>query len=334
MAIEAVIVQQQQAVYTDNICNPYMTFNNAFTYDYTSGIGNATVTNSAEKTLVGGKSMKIRANNTSVCEFNAGDKFNFLVKSTDIHNLQFRAWKSDPDAIVNMVVKVFINDALTDERTINVTMDSANGFQDDTWNLFTQSFSAVANDVGSFAFSFQSDTADTIVYLDAFKIDCNDQRNLAPSMYSNPPFLVNKNSRLYNFIDDQELAEDTAYNFGLFSGDFESNCGSEILVEGVGFKPTRLNSFFTVNCNFLAKVPAGTNVHIDAALNINGTTYYADSELLYKEVDEFQPINFNFQLHCNAEFLEFDGAVELTAKGAGIQISRRTLTISETVNSN
>lgn len=334
MAIDAQIIQEQQAIYTDNICNPYMTFNNAITYDFTSGIGNATVTNSDEKTLSGAKAMKIRALTTSSCDFNANTDFDFTVKTTDIHNIQFRAWKSDPSAVVNMVVKVFIGGSLSADRTINVLMDSANGFQDDTWNLFYQSFSAVANDAGSISFSFQSDTVDCIVYLDAFKIEANDQRQLAPSIYTQPPFLVNKNSRLYNFTDAQTLTVDTAYNFGLFDGEFESNCGSEILVEGVGFKPTRLNSFFTVNCNFLAKVPAGTNVHIDAALNINGTTYYADSELLYKEVDEFQPINFNFQLHCNAEFLEFEGAVEITPRVSNIQISRRNLTISETVNSN
>jgi len=334
MAVDAFITEQQQAIYTDNICNPYMTFNNAITYDFTSGVGNATVTNSDEKTLLGGKAMKIRALTTSSCDFNANEDFNFTVKTDGIHNIQFRAYKSDPTAVVNMVVKVFIDDALSADRTINVLMDSANGFADDTWNLFYQSFSALSGDVGSVSFSFESDTVDCIVYLDAFKIECNDQRQIAPSIYTQPPFLVNKNSRLYNFTDTQDLTEDTAYNFGLFDGELESNCGSEILVEGVGFKPTRLNSFFTVNCNFLAKVPIGTNVHIDAALNINGTTYYADSELLYKEVDEFQPINFNFQLHCNAEFLEFEGAVEITPRVSNIQISRRNLTISETVNSN
>lgn len=334
MAVDAFITEQQQAIYTDNICNPYMTFNNAITYDFTSGVGNATVSNSDEKTLLGGKAMKIRALTTSSCDFNANEDFNFTVKTDGIHNIQFRAFKSDPSAVVNMVVKVFIDDALSADRTINVLMDSANGFADDTWNLFYQSFTALANDVGSVSFSFVSDTVDCIVYLDAFKIECNDQRQIAPSIYTQPPFLINKNSRLYNFVDDQALTADTAYNFGLFDGEFESNCGSEILVEGVGFKPTRLNSFFTVNCNFLAKVPAGTNVHIDAALKINGTTYYVDSELLYKGVNEFQPINFNFQLHCNAEFLEFEGAVEITPRVSGVTISRRTLTISETVNSN
>ena len=82
MAVDAFITQQQQAIYTDNICNPYMTFNNAISYSFTSGSGNATVSNSDEKTLLGGKAMKIRALTTSSCDFNGGDSFDFTVVTT------------------------------------------------------------------------------------------------------------------------------------------------------------------------------------------------------------------------------------------------------------
>jgi len=334
MAIEAQLIQTQQAVFADNIVNPYMTFNNAITYDFTSGVGNATVTNSDEKTLVGSKAMKIRALTTSSCNFNANDSFDFTVKTDGIHNIQFRAFKSDPTAVVNMVVNVFIDKALTADRTINVLMDSDNGFVDDSWNLFYQSFSALSGDAGSISFSFESDTVDCIVYLDAFKIEANNQNQLAPSIYTDPQFLINKWSRVYNFDNTQALFEDTAIDFSLFEGTFESNCGSEILLEGAGFIPTRLNSFFTVNCNFLAKVPTGTNLHIDAELLIDGTAYYGDCKFLLKSVDEFEYVNFSFQIPCNQVFLDGGGAVYLTAKGNDIEISRRVLTISETVNSN
>lgn len=334
MAIEAQLIQTQQAVFADNIVNPYMTFNNDITYSFTSGAGNASVTNSDEKTLVGSKAMKIRSLTTSGCNFNANDSFDFTIKSDGIHNLQFRAWKSDPNAIVSLVVNVFIDGALSADRIFEALMDSDNGFQDDSWNLFYQSFTALSGDNASISFYFQSDTVDTIVYLDAFKVEANNQNQLAPSLYTDPPFLITKWSRVYDFDNTQVLFEDTAINFSLFEGTFESNCGSEILVEGVGFKPTRLNSFFTVNANFLAKVPTGTTPHIEAELNINGTTYYGDCKFLQKAVDGLEYVNFSFQIPCNAEFLEFDGAIELIAKGNDIEISRRVLTISETVNSN
>ena len=334
MAVDAFITEQQQAIYTDNICNPYMTFNNAITYGFTSGVGNATVSNSDEKTLSGAKAMKIRALTTGSCDFNANTDFDFTIKTTEIHNVQFKAWKSDPSAVVNMVVKVFIDGSLSADRTINVLMDSSNGFQDNAWNLFYQSFSAVVDDAGSISFSFQSDTVDCIVYLDEFKIDANDQRQIAPSIYTQPPFLINKWSRVYDFDNTRDLFEDTAIDFTLFEGTFESNCGSEILVEGIGFRPTRLNSFFTVNCNFLAKVPAGADIHIDAELFVNGIVIMGDARFLFKPLDDFQYVNLFFTIPCTQDFLDSTGTVELTARGSDIQISRRTLTISETVNSN
>jgi hypothetical protein len=334
MAIEAILIGQQQAVFADNIVNPYMTFNNDITYSFTSGAGNASVTNSDEKTLVGSKAMKIRSLTTSGCNFNANDSFDFTIKSDGIHNIQFRAWKSIPKSIVNMVINVFINGSLSADRTINVLMDEDNGFQNDSWNLFYQSFSALSGDDVSISFYFESDKIDNTVYLDAFKVEANNQNQLAPSLYTDPQFLINKWSRVYDFDDTQLLFEDTAIDFSLFEGTFESNCGSEILVEGAGFIPTRLNSFFTVNCNFLAKVPTGTNLHIDAELLIDGTAYYGDCKFLLKSVDEFEYINFSFQIPCNQVFLDGGGAVYLTAKGNDIEISRRNLTISETVNSN
>ena len=334
MAIDALLIQNQQAVFADNIVNPYMTFNNDITYSFTSGAGNASVTNSDEKTLVGSKAMKIRSLTTSGCNFNANDSFDFTIKSDGVHNIQFRAWKSDPNAIVSLVVNVFIDGALSADRIFNAIMDSDNGFQDNSWNLFCQSFTALSGDNASISFYFQSDTVDTIVYLDAFKVEANNQNQLAPSLYTDPPFLINKWSRVYNFDDEQELAEDTDYSFSYFEGVFESNCGSEILVEGLGFRPTRLNSFFTVNCNFLAKVPTGTTPHIEAKLFIDGTVYYGDCKFLLKPVDALEYINFSFQIPCNQEFLDNEGAVMITPKGNDIVISRRSLTISETVNSN
>jgi hypothetical protein len=334
MAIDALLIGTQQAVFADNIVNPYMTFNNDIAYSFTSGSGNATVTNSDEKTLVGNKSMKIRALTTSGCNFNANDSFDFTIKSDGIHNIQFRAWKSDPDAIVSLVVNVFIDGVLSADRIFNALMDSDNGFQDDSWNLFYQSFSALSGDNASISFYFQSDTVDTIVYLDAFKIEANNQNQLAPSLYTDPPFLINKWSRVYNFVDEQELAEDSEYNFSLFEGVFESNCGSEILVEGLGFQPTRLNSFFTVNANFLAKVPTGTTPHLEAELFINGTIYYGDCKFLNKPVDGLEYVNFSFQIPCNQEFLDNNGTLVIIPRGNDIVISRRVFTISETVNSN
>lgn len=335
MAIGGQLIQNQEVRASENIFNPFLTFNTPYTYTVTDGVGVAEISNTTGFSLTGDGSLEIRFLEAgSNITFNADVQTNSVIKSTGLHFIQFAVYKNNPSADVNLTVSVLINDTFSANRSIAQNVYNASGFLDGNWNIYYQSFLANQGDIISLTWSADSDDETAIINMDNFKLERSNQNLLAPTIYSDPQFLINKNSRIYNFTDEQTLTVDTAYNFGLFDGEFESNCGSEILVEGVGFKPTRLNSFFTVNCNFLAKVPAGTNVHIDAALNINGTTYYADSELLYKEVDEFQPINFNFQLHCNAEFLEFDGAVEITPRVSNIQISRRNLTISETVNSN
>ena len=336
MAIQGQLVQNQEARASENIFNPFLTLNTPNTYTISDGVGVAEISNTDEFFLNGNGCLKIRfLIADSNITFNAGaNKTDSVIKSTGLHFIQYAVYKNNPSADVNLTVNVYINEVLTANRQIAQNVFNASGFIDENWNIYYQSFNANEGDIISLEWSADSNDDTAIVYMDNFKLERANQNLLAPTIYSNPEFLINKWSRLYNFTDTQVLTEDTAYNFSLFEGTFESNCGSEILVEGVGFKPTRLNSFFTVNANFLALVPSGTTPHIDAELNINGTTYYGDSKLLFKLVDELQYINISFQIPCNAEFLEFEGALEITPRGNNITISRRSLTISETVNSN
>lgn len=334
MAINGILATEPTSKSSENIINSYMTFNDEFTYDFTSGIGNVEVSNSTEYPLFGIRSMKIRALSTLGSNFNAADKSSTIIRTTGLHQIQWQAFKTDPNATVNLTVEVYVNDVLTSSRTINVEMHNSVGFDDNSWNIYYQSFAANQGDVVTLGWYFQSDIEDCVVYLDGFKIERNDQQLIAPSFYTDPSFLATKWSRIYDFIDTQLLFEDTAINFGLFEGTFESNCGSEILVEGVGFKPTRLNSLFTVNANFTAKVPAGTNIYIDAVLKINGIDYMGQNQYLLKPQDEFQYINIVFHIPANAEFLQYEGAIELTARGNNIQIYRRLLVVTEQVNYN
>jgi hypothetical protein len=335
MAIDAILIQQQEARASENIFNPFLTLNTPYTYTITDGVGVAEISNTDEFSLSGNGCLKIRfltaGDNIS---FNADVQTNSVIRSTGIHYIQYAVYKNNPSADVNLTVSVYINDVFSSNRAIAQNIYNASGFVDGNWNIYYQSFNANEDDVISLSWSCDSDDETAIIYMDNFKLERANQNIFAPTFYTNPDFLVNKWSRVYDFDNTQELAEDTAYNFSLFEGVFESNCGSEILVEGLGFKPTRLNSFFTVNCNFLAKVPTGTTPHIEAELNINGTTYYGDCKFLLKPVDALEYINFSFQIPCNQEFLDNEGVVEITPKGNDIVISRRVLTISETVNSN
>lgn len=335
MSIQGQLIQNQEARASENIFNPFLTLNTPYTYTITDGVGVAEISNTDEFSLSGDGCLKIRfftaGDNIS---FNADVQTNSVIRSTGIHYIQYAVYKNNPSADVNLTVSVYINDVFSSNRAIAQNIYNASGFVDGNWNIYYQSFNANEGDVISLSWSCDSDDETAIVYMDNFKLERANQNIFAPTFYTNPPFLINKWSRVYDFDNTQVLFEDTAINFSLFDGTFESNCGSEILVEGVGFKPTRLNSFFTVNCNFAALVPIGSNIHIDAELLINGTIYMGYTGFLFKPVADYQYVNIVFTIPCNAEFLEFDGAVELTARGSDITIRNRNLTISETVNSN
>ena len=335
MSIQGQLIQNQEARASENIFNPFLTLNTPYTYTITDGVGVAEISNTDEFSLSGDGCLKIRfltaGDNIS---FNADVQTNSVIRSTGIHYIQYAVYKNNPSADVNLTVSVYINDVFSSNRAIAQNIYNASGFVDGNWNIYYQSFNANEGDVISLSWSCDSDDETAIIYMDNFKLERANQNIFAPTFYTNPQFLINKWSRVYNFDDEQELAQDTDYNFSYFEGTFESNCGSEILVEGLGFRPTRLNSFFTVNCNFLAKVPTGTTPHIEAQLFIDGTVYYGDCKFLQKPVDALEYINFSFQIPCNQEFLDNEGVVMITPKGNDIVISRRNLTISETVNSN
>jgi hypothetical protein len=335
MAIEAQLIQTPTAKASENIFNPFLAFNSEYTYTITDGLGVAEISNTDEFSLSGNGSMKVRfLATTDDVSWNADSQTNSVIKNTGIHFIQYAVYKNNPSASVNLTVDVFINDTFSSNRSFAQTLYTDNGFVDDNWNVYYQAFFANEGDIVSLAWSADSDDETAIIYLANFKLERSNQSLLAPTIYTNPPFLITKWSRVYDFDNSQTLFEDTAINFSLFEGTFESNCGSEILIEGAGFKPTRLNSYFTVNINFLAKVPSGTNLHIDAVLNINGVAYMGQTIFLDKPVDDFQYCNIVFNIPCNQEFLDNDGAVELTAKGNDIEISRRLLTVSEQVNQN
>lgn len=335
MSIQGQLIQQQIARASENIFNPFLTLNSPNDYTITDGVGVAEITNTDEFFLTGAGCMKIRFLTTGQVSFNAGlYKTDSVIRETGLHFIQYAVYKNNPSADINLTVQVFINETFSETRAIAQNVYSTSGFVDGNWNIYYQSFLANEGDVVSLAWQVDSDDETAIVYMDNFKLERANQNLTAPTFYTNPAFLYTKWSRVYDFDNTQVLFEDSAINFSLFEGTFESNCGSEILVEGVGFKPTKLNSLFTVNANFRAKMPSGTNIHIDAILMINGVPYMGETHFVQKPVDDFQYVNVVFHIPANAEFLEFDGAIELTARGNDIEISRRLLVVTEQVNTN
>jgi hypothetical protein len=324
MAIEALLIQQQQAKYSENILNSFMTFDELdFTYTFTSGSGNLEVSNSDEFKLGDLNVQKVRALTTSSATFNAGTRTNTTIKESGIHNIQFQAFKTDPDANIQMRLEVFVNGTLTAERTIEVQMRSFQGFVDDNWNNYFQSFTANDGDVVSLAWYFECSEVNCITYLTGYKLERSNQNLFAPTFYTKPTYLNSQWQQRIDFDNNISLIEDVATNFG-FSGTSTKNYVGNDLLEGTGnFAPKRLNDIFSVNANFLCKVPTGDNIHLDVQFIINGITYQGDTIYLFKPIGEFQYANLYFEYPVTQEFIDNGGIITLTAKGAGFEISKR-----------
>jgi hypothetical protein len=324
MAIEAQLISQQQARYSENILNPFMTFDELdFNYTFTSGVGNIEVSNSDEFKLGDLNVQRVRALTTSSANFNAGARTNTTIKESGIHNVQFQAFKTDPEANIQMRLEIFVNGTLTADRTVEVQMRSSQGFVDDNWNNYFQSFTANEGDVLSFAWYFECSEVDCITYLTGYKIEKNNQNLFAPTFYSKPTYLNTKWQQRIDFDNSINLVENVITNFQ-FTGTSTKNYVGDDLI-GASLQVDRLNDLFTAEANFLIKVPSGSNLHIEVQFIINGITYRADNINVFRINGDDQYANVVFKYPVTQEFIDNNGTITLTARGADIQISRRAL---------
>jgi hypothetical protein len=324
MAIEGIIIQQQQAKYSENILNSFMTFDDLnFTYTFTSGVGNLEVSNSDEFKLGDLNVQRIRALTTNSATFNAGSRTDTTIKESGIHYIQFQAYKTDPQANIQMRLEVFVNGTLTSDRTIEVQMRSSQGFVDNNWNNYFQSFSANEGDVVSLAWYFECSEVDCITYLTGYKLERSNQSLLAPTFYTKPTYVNTKWQQIIDFDNTLNLTEDTPINFQ-FTGTSTKNYVGDDLI-GASLQVDRLNDLFTVEANFIIKVPSGTNLHIEVQFIINGITYRGDNINVFRISGDDQYANVVFKYPVTQEFIDNNATITLTARGATIQIRKRSL---------
>ena len=138
----------------------------------------------------------LRLNITTTSPLNASINENILIASTGLHAISFFVAKSDlTNKDINLALKIFKNSVLTDTFTVNLK-NSASGFIDENWNLFTQVIPFNQGQTVSFQVEVQSSTAlNTDVYVSAFKLEYLIKGFSSPSLYSYPnAFVVNENN--------------------------------------------------------------------------------------------------------------------------------------------
>ena len=324
MAIEGQLVQQQTARYSENLFNPFLSFETDYTYTITDGVGVAEISNTDEFSLSGNGSMKVRfLATTDNISWNADVQTDSVIKNTGIHFIQFAVYKNNPTASVNLTVDVFINNSLSSNRSVAQTIYSDNGFSDENWNIYYQSFFANEGDVISLAWNADSDDDTAIIYMDNFKLERSNQNLFAPTFYTKPTYVNTKWQEVIDFTNTLNLVEDTPTNFQ-FSGTSTKNYVGDDLINP-SLQVSRLNDLFTVEANFLAEVPSGTNLHIEVKFIVNGITYRGENINLFRVTGDDQYANVVFKYPVTQEFIDNSGTITLTARGATIQISKRSL---------
>jgi hypothetical protein len=268
--------------------------------------------------------MKVRfLATTDNISWNADVQTNSIIKNTGIHFIQFAVYKNNPSADVNLTVAVYINDVYSSNRAIAQSINNGSGFSDENWNIYYQSFNANEGDVISLSWSCDSDDDTAIIYMDNFKLERSNQNLFAPTFYTKPTYLNTKWQEVIDFTNTLNLVEDTPTNFQ-FSGTSTKNyVGDDII--GVDLQVDRLNDLFTAEANFIIKVPSGTNLHIEVQFIINGITYRGDNINVFRINGDDQYANVVFKYPVTQEFIDNNATITLTARGATIQIRKRSL---------
>ena len=324
MAIEGQLVQQQTARYSENLFNPFLSFETDYTYTITDGVGVAEISNTDEFSLSGNGSMKVRfLATTDNISWNADVQTDSVIKNTGIHFIQFAVYKNNPSADVNLTVSVYINDVYSSNRAIAQSINNGSGFSDENWNIYYQSFNANEGDVISLSWSCDSDDDTAIIYMDNFKLERSNQNLFAPTFYTKPTYVNTRWQQVIDFTNTFNLVEDTPTNFQ-FSGTSTKNyVGDDII--GADLQVDRLNDLFTAEANFWIKVPDGSNLHIEVQFIINGITYRGDNINVFRTFGDLQYANVVFKYPVTQEFIDNNATITLTARGATIEIRKRSL---------
>ena len=338
--IQGVLLQEPIAKTSVNLFNELLTLNEPNQYTITSGIGVAEITNSTDRFLYGKRSMKVRFFSADTVSFNLAADTNSEIKNTGLHYIQYAVYKEDPTAEIELTVRVYINDNIIEDRTIGQRVRSADGFIDGNWNVYYQSFLANEGDIVSLDWTVVSDDANAIIYTDGYKLEFCDQNLIAPTFYTEPPFLLTKWQRRLDLDNTQTLVEDELSEYGFLGTILTSNTDLTLVTFTGEFVPRTIDSLFTANINFLATVPTGSNLHIECYLKGYDTVteteaiIFAETINIFKVEGQTQYVNVTFIIPTTQDFLQYAGRIYLVAKGNDIEISNRSITAIEQINSN
>lgn len=180
MEFASINLAQINPIQVNNLLNEFCNFNAPYSYTVTSGSG--IVINSAyqQNVFSGNYTMTAYTTSTNVLKWKAGgSEFEKYINKTGYYTLSLWLYIHNNTAQVNYGVEVFVNGNLYETLTI----DTANGFNYDSWNCYSQVLQFNQSDEVDFRFTAQSNVANVYIQMDGFMLTQSNLGTGFPTIY-------------------------------------------------------------------------------------------------------------------------------------------------------
>lgn len=217
------VTNQESPKYSENLLPKFCQFDENTAWNIVLGSSNAVVENTIAKQYKGKRSLLITATGTGGITFDNPTGTSFTAKETGVYIISIRAFIpiSYDNASINFRMYCYNNAVSIPAFDFNV-YNTADGFEYDKWNTFSQTFDLTVGDVFEVQFKHSSNTIGTKIYLDGFKVEINNRNLGVPSRYTKATDIVIEAT---NVIDIPSIATNATYTVitaltGAVIGDF------------------------------------------------------------------------------------------------------------------
>lgn len=180
MDLAPINLSQINTIQINNLLNDFSNFNTPYSYTVTTGTG--IIINSAylQNVFSGNYTMTAYTTSTNVLKWKAGgSEFEKFINKTGYYTLSLWLYIHNNTAHINYGVEVFVNGNLYETLTI----DTANGFNYNSWNCYSQVLQFNQSDVVDFRFTAQSNITNVYIQMDGFMLTQANLGSAFPTIY-------------------------------------------------------------------------------------------------------------------------------------------------------
>jgi hypothetical protein len=326
----AVLINNERAVYSENILPYFATFNDPFTINIVSGGANAVVEQSTSTKYKGQRGIKITHLSTGTCIFSAqsneletsiGKDGNYVVSA------RFLVPTDDDDSETTFSLLVYVNGLLIPATDFIITINDTAGTEFGKWNTFSQTLPLENGDVVDFQFKTTSDKIGSELYFDGLKLELNDRNLTAPSIYTEPKENITGWCSKVDTTNDVNLLANTltAISFNLGT---EQNNGASLLDTNAKVIPTALNDAMQVDFACTIETPAGSSNWFEIFFMVDSVVFGSQLFPLLKGSGNDHDVRVSFGVPVGSDFFTNGGQfyvksnVAVTIKNRYIAVQR------------